>query len=32
VTIALTATADDMLPRLKDLPLGKLDVVASTSY
>jgi zinc protease len=32
VTIALTATADDMLPRLKGLPLGKLDVVPYDSY
>ena len=32
VTIALTATADDMLPRLAGLPLGQLDVVPFDSY
>jgi zinc protease len=30
--IALTATADDMLPRLQGLPLGELQVVAYDSY
>jgi zinc protease len=32
VTIALTATADDMLPRLAGLPLGQLDVVPFDAY